>query len=206
MLRIWGRISSINVQKVAWAAGEAGVDFERIDAGLQFGINRTPEYLAKNPNGLVPTIEDDDVVLWESNAIVRYLAARYGAGALWPEDPVVRARTDMWMDWASVTLYPAFSPAFHNLFRAPAAERDPAVVAAACRKTEPLVAILDAHLGRSPFVGGETFTMGDIIAGVMAHRWLHLPIEREARPNLESWYRSIAARPAAGAALALPLR
>lgn len=205
MLKIWGRISSINVQKVVWAAGEVGQPFERIDAGLHFGINKTPEYLAKNPNGLVPTLEDGDLVLWESGAIVRYLAARYGAGTLWPEDPVVRARADMWMEWSAVTLNPAFGPAFYNLVRAPVAERDPAAAAASVNKTEPLVAILDAHLSRSPFVGGNAFTMGDIIAGVMAHRWLHLPVEREPRPHLESWYRSIASRPAAAAALALPL-
>jgi glutathione S-transferase len=205
MLKIWGRISSINVQKAVWAAGEAGLAFERVDAGLQFGIVKTPEYLAKNPNGMIPVIEDGDVVLYESNAIVRYLAARYASGTLWPEDPAARARTDLWMDWASLTLNPAFGPAFYHLVRAKDADRDPNLATASVAKTEPLVAILDAHLGRHPFVGGDTFTMGDIVVGVMAHRWLNLPAAREPRPYVESWYRSVAARPAAAAALALPL-
>lgn len=205
MLKIWGRVSSINVQKVVWAAGEVGQAFERIDAGLKFGIVKTPEYLAKNPNGLVPTLEDGPFVMWESNAIVRYLAATYGAGTLWPTDPKARALADMWMDWASVMLNPAFSAAFMQLFRTPPQERDPAVIEASRAKTEPVVAILEAHLSRQPFVAGDSFTMGDIIVGVMAHRWLHLPLEREPRPHFESWYRSLAARPAAAAALALPL-
>lgn len=112
MLTIWGRISSVNVQKVVWAAGEVGQPFERIDVGGRFGGTREPAYLAKNPNGQIPTLEDGEVVIWESNSIVRYLAARYGAGWIWEEEPARRAEADRWMDWMLSELQPAMTPAF----------------------------------------------------------------------------------------------
>ena len=206
MTKIWGRLSSINVQKVVWCAGEVGMPFERIDAGLAFGINNTPEYMAKNPNGLVPLLEEEDGwTLWESNAIVRYLAARHSAGDLWPEDPRERALADRWMDWQATAFTPAFVAAFMGLVRTPAEKRDEAAIAAAMKKGEPFAAILDEHLGRNAYVGGNRFTMGDIPAGCIAHRWLNLPAERAPRPNLERWYNDIVSRPAAAAVLTTPL-
>ncbi len=146
MIRIWGRLNSVNVQKVVFAAREAGVAFERIEAGGPFGIVKTPEYQAKNPNGLIPLLEDGDFVLWESNAIVRYLCAKYAHATLYPEPLAARADADRWMDWQATTLQPAMGPAFMQLIRAPAAERNTAAIEESARKTEPLMAVLDAQL------------------------------------------------------------
>lgn len=146
MLKIWGRSNSINVQKVLWCCDELGAPFERVDAGGAFGITREPEYLALNPNGLVPTISDGDLVLWESNAIVRYLAARHGMGTLCPEDLAQRADADRWMDWQLGTLWANFRPAFIGLVRTPPENRDRASIATAVGNTAESLAILDAHL------------------------------------------------------------
>src|ERR1700750_3052032 len=126
MLKIWGRRNSINVQKVLWALEEMQVAYEQIEAGMEFGVNNTPDFLAKNPNGLVPTLEDGDLVLWESNTIVRYLAARYGKGSLWADDPAARARSERWMDWMLTRLLPALTPPFWNLIRTPPERRNQA--------------------------------------------------------------------------------
>jgi glutathione S-transferase len=205
MLRIWGRLSSINVQKVVWAADELGLDYERRDAGGAFGIVSTPEYRRMNPNGLVPVIEDDGFVLWESNAIVRYLAAKHGEGALWPRDLQVRAEADRWMDWGITTFIPAMRDAFWQLVRTPAEKRDAQAVEASRAASEKAAAILDAHLAGRAFVAGERFTPGDIVMGVAAHRWLRLPLPREPRPGMERWYASLKARPGAARVLSTPL-
>lgn len=195
MLRIWGRLSSVNVQKVVWCADELGLAWERIDAGGRFGRNDTPEYLAMNPNGLVPVIEDDGFVLYESNAIVRYLAARGGTAALWPQAPRERADADRWMEWQSTAYTPAMGPAFMQLVRTPAGERDAAAIEASRAKAEKLSAILDAHLADRAFLAAGRFTTADIVVGCAAHRWLHLPLERTPRPNLERWYAQLKSRP-----------
>jgi glutathione S-transferase len=195
MLRIWGRLSSVNVQKVVWCADELGIAYERIDAGGKFGVNDTPQYLAMNPNGLVPVIDDDGFVLYESNAIVRYLARRSGATSLWPQDDRERADVDRWMEWQSTGYTPAMGPAFMQLVRTPADKRDAAAVEASRSKSEKHAAILDAHLADRRCLTGERFTIADVVVGCATHRWLHLPIARIARPNLERWYAEIAARP-----------
>lgn len=205
MLTIWGRISSVNVQKAVWAAGEVGQAFERIDLGGPFGGNREPGYLAKNPNGQIPVLEDGEVCIWESNSIVRYLAARYGAGWIWEEDPAQRSEADRWMDWMIAELQPAMTPAFWGLVRLPADKRDPAVIAASIANTELRMDILEAHLRKRGFLGGERFGMADIVVGTGVHRWLNLPVSRTERPNLQRWYEVIAARPAAKPALPLPV-
>ena len=196
-LKIWGRLSSVNVQKVVWCADEIGIEYERVDAGGKFGLNDTPQYLAMNPNGLVPVIEDDGFVLYESNAIVRYLAARSGATSLWPEDPRARADVDRWMEWQSTGYTPAMWAAFMQLIRTAPEKRDVGAIDASRVKSEKHSAILDAHLGANRYLTGERFTVADIVVGCAAHRWLNLPIERASRPNLERWYQEIAARPSA---------
>ena len=188
MLRVWGRNNSINVQKVMWAVGELGLAHERIDAGGAFGGLDTPEYGRLNPNRRVPTVEDGDVVVWESNACVRYLAARYGAGTLWPEDPGRRARADMWMDWQGSTLLPDMTVVFWGLIRTPEAERDHAKIAAAVERLGTTWRILDEHLASRRFVAGEALTIGDIPVGAGCYRYYGLPIERPALPNLAAWY------------------
>lgn len=205
MLKIWGRITSINVQKVVWCADELGLDFERTDVGGSFGGNDTPAYLAMNPNGLVPVIDDDGFILYESNAIVRHLAASRGAGTLWPAEARARADTDRWMEWQSTGFTPAMWGAFWQLVRTPAEKRDAALVESSRAKTEKHAAILDAHLGGRRFLTGEAFTAADIVVGCAAHRWLHMPVQRVARPNLERWYAELRSRPASRQVTSLPV-
>lgn len=196
MLKVWGRNNSINVQKVMWAVGELGVAHERIDVGGAFGGLDTPDYGALNPNRLVPTIEDDGAVLWESNAVVRYLAARYGAGSLWPEDPTGRARADIWMDWAITKLGPDMTIVFWGLVRTPPEKRDSGAIEAAADRLGPIFGILDDHLSGRPFVAGEQLTMGDIPVGAFCYRYHSLPIKRPGLPALEAWYARLQERPA----------
>ncbi len=205
MLQIWGRSNSINVQKVLWCCGELGIPYHRVDVGGPFGINREPEYLRLNPNGLVPTISDGGFVLWESNAIVRYLAAKHGMGALCPEDLAERADADRWMDWQMGTLWANFRPVFVGLVRTPPDKRDRAYIATAIRKTDESWAMLDAHLAARDYVTGPAFTMADIPLGVTAHRWFNLDIERSPTPNLEAWYERLRDRAPYRANVMLPL-
>jgi glutathione S-transferase len=188
MLRVWGRNNSINVQKVMWTVGELGLEHERIDAGGAFGGLDTSEYGRLNPNRRVPTVEDGEVVAWESNACVRYLAARYGAGTLWPEDPGERARSDMWMDWQASTLLPDMTVVFWGLIRTPEDQRDQAAIQAAAKRLGSLWPVVDAWLATRRFVAGNAFTMGDIPVGAACYRYHGLPIERPSLPNVEAWY------------------
>ena len=188
MLKVWGRNNSINVQKVMWTVGELGLTHERIDAGGAFGGLDTPDYGALNPNRLVPTIEDDGAVLWESNAIVRYLAARHGAGSLWPEDAAARARADRWMDWSITTLGPDMRVVFWGLVRTPPEQRDSGAIESAADRLGPLWGILDDQLTGRAFVAGDALTMGDIPVGANFYRYHSLPIRRPRLPALEEWY------------------
>lgn len=196
MLRIWGRISSVNVQKVVWCADELGLDYERLDVGGKFGGNDTAEYLAMNPNGLVPVIQDDGFVLYESNAIVRYLCARHGAHTMWPEDLRRRADVDRWMEWQSTGYTPAMWGAFWQLIRTAPEKRDAAMVESSRARSEKHSAILDAHLASRRFLTGDDFSAADIVVGCAAHRWLNMPLQRQPRPNLERWYQELKSRPA----------
>jgi glutathione S-transferase len=196
MLKIYGRNTSSNVQKAMWAIGELNLKYERLDVGGAFGKNKEPEYLAMNPNGLVPTLMEGDFVLWESNAIVRYLARVYGAGTLEPSDQKEIARANQWMDWQLSVVGPAIFHAFWGLIRTPAEQRDLAAIAESQRKTTEAMRILDAQLSRTAYVAGERFSMGDIPVGVMAYRFRQLCPERPALPHLERWYAAIAQRPA----------
>ena len=205
MLKIWGRISSVNVQKVVWAADEMGLEYERIDAGGAFGKTKSPEYLAMNPNSLVPVIDEDGFVLYESNAIVRYLAGRYSKGTLWPEDLRKRADVDRWMEWQSTSFTPAMRDAFWQLIRTPADKRDLGAVERSRAECERLAGILDAHFARHRYLTENGFTAADIVVGCAAHRWLLLPLQRESRPNLQRWYDEIRSRPGAKQVTSLPL-
>ena len=205
MLRIWGRSNSINVQKVLWCCGELYVPYHRVDVGGPFGGNREPEYLRLNPNGLVPTISDGGFVLWESNVIVRYLAAKHGMGTLCPEDLAVRADADRWMDWQMGTLWANFRPAFVGLIRTLPEKRDRDDIATAISRTAENLAMLDAHLAARDYVTGPAFTMADIPLGVTAYRWFNLEIERPPMPNLEAWYERLCARSPYKATVMLPL-
>ena len=194
MLKVWGRNTSSNVQKVMWAVAELGLEHERFDIGGAFGKNREPAYLAMNPNGLVPTLQDGDFILWESNAIIRYLAREYGDQKLEGADARTRARANQWMDWQLSVLGPAITPAFWGLIRTPPEKRDTAAIAAAQSKTTEAMKILDAQLGRTDFVAGDAFTMGDIPVGVMTYRYWQLVPERPQLPHLQVWYAALQKR------------
>ena len=196
MIKIWGRNTSVNVQKVMWAVGELKLAHERIDVGGAFGKNREAAYLAMNPNGLVPTLEEDDFILWESNTIVRYLAAKYGAGTLEPPDLRARARAQSWMDWQLSVAAPAIHGLFWGLVRTPPEKRDPAAIEASREKTLAALKILDAQLAKTRFVAGETLSMGDIPVALMAYRFRRLTDERTGIDNVERWFAEIEVRPA----------
>lgn len=196
MLKILGRATSGNVQKLTWICDEMGVPFQREDIGGPFGKNREPAYLALNPNGTVPTLDDDGFILWESNACTRYLAAKYSAGRICPSDPKARAASDRWMDWQLTVLGPAAGPVFLGLIRTPPEKRDMAAINAARDRFSAAMKILDAQLGKTAYVAGPEFTMGDIPVGIFTYRWFALPIERETYPNAKRWYDGLAQRPA----------
>jgi glutathione S-transferase len=196
MLRIWGRTNSINVQKVLWCCHELGLDYDRIDAGLHFGVTQTPEYSAMNPNRLVPTIEDGDVKLWESNVIVRYLAHKYGAGRICPADIATRFDAERWMDWQATVFWPVLRPLFIALIRTAATDRDTTVISKAEALSLSAVRILEQRLEDRTFLAGDAFTMGDIPAATTVHRWYSLDIERPELPNVRRWYHLMCARTA----------
>jgi glutathione S-transferase len=206
MLTIYGRTNSVNVQKVLWCLAEVGVPYERIDAGLAHGKNTEPWYLELNPNGRVPLLTDGAFSLWESNTIVRYLAAKHGMGSLCPASLEARALAERWMDWQLSTLIDPVSTVFQNLVRRPPEQRDRAAVQRATITANRAMALLDAHLERQPYVAGACFTMGDIPAGAVAHRWLEIPgIERPELPALRAWRARLAERPGFRAHVMLPL-
>ena len=206
MLKLWGNADSVNVQKVMWCCEEIGVAYERIDAGRHFGVVNTPEFLAMNPNGLVPTIEDDGYVVWESNTIIRYLTAKHAAGTLWPIDVMARADADRWMDWANSTLWPTMVPLFRAIMRTPPALQDPAVIEQARLASFEVLSLLDAHLAHHTYIGGDGFTMADIAMGCGVWRWMVLPVERPPLANLQRWFELLAARTAYRKVVMVPLQ
>ncbi|HET7478772.1 MAG TPA: glutathione S-transferase [Rubrobacteraceae bacterium] len=196
MIEVWGRSNSVNVQKVLWCLGELELPFDRHDAGGLYGKNKEPEFLSRNPVGLVPLVSDDGFDLWESNTIVRYLCAKYGEGGLWPEDPAARALSDKWMDYQLGTVFPAFRETLLGLVRTPPEDRNPETIAASVKATAETLRVLDAHLEGGEYVAGETLTTGDIALGSTVYRWLELEIDRPPLPNLEAWHDRLTRRPA----------
>jgi glutathione S-transferase len=188
MLKIWGRANSINVQKVLWCCGELGLEYERIDAGNEFKVNKTTEYRALNPNGLVPTIEDGHVKLWESNVIVRYLAHKKGNGRLCPADIGTRFDAERWMDWQATTFWPVLRPLFIELIRTPPAKRDAEIISKGKNLSLAAARILNDRLADRTFLAGDLFSMGDIPAAATVHRWYALDIEHPELRNLQRWY------------------
>ena len=203
MPHLWGRLSSINVRKVVLCAQVLGLELPRTDAGLSYGVVDSPDYRARNPNGLVPLLVDGDFTLWESNTIVRYLCAK--TGKLYPQDLQRRFNAERWMDWQQTTLNRAGSPAFVQWFRTPAERRDASLIAQSIAATEPLFAMLDAHLAQHAFMAGDELTMADIPIACEVHRWWGLPQARPTWPHLERWYAAWLAMPASRGVLDLPL-
>lgn len=195
-MKIWGRANSINVQKVLWAAEECGVAYERTDVGGAFGGNDQAWYLKMNPNGVVPTIDDGGRIIWESNSAVRYLAARYAVGTLWPVDPGPRSEADRWMDWQLSTISDPMRQVFWGLIRTAPERRDMAAIARAAEDCGKLFARLDGHLADRPYVAGSHLTMGDIPVGCFAYRYFALDIQRPELKHLRAWHDRLATRPA----------
>jgi glutathione S-transferase len=204
MLKIWGRNTSSNVQKVLWALGEMKLPFERVDVGGAFGKTKDDFYLAMNPNSLVPTLEEEDgFTLWESNSIIRYLAAKHANRTLEPADLRLRATAQKWMDWQLSVLAPAITPVFWGLIRTPPEQRDAKAITTGKEKTIAAAKIMDAQLGRTAYLAGNDFSYGDIPVGIMIYRYMQLIQERPATPHLDRWYAAISSRAAFKAQVAV---
>jgi glutathione S-transferase len=199
MIKVWGRRDGSNVIKAMWCIGELGLAHERIDWGGKFGGNDDPAYLAKNPNGRLPTIEEEDGwCVWESGAVIRSLSAKHDMGGLYPADPRARADADRWMDWSSLNLAPFNQVYLDYHFRLSPEERDIEKVKAAVKATTPRMDVLNAHLATRQFVGGDRLTIGDIPAGALTHRWMTWTPKdlRPSHPHVEAWYARLCERPA----------
>jgi len=197
MLTIWGRTTSINVQTVMWAVGELGLEHERIDAGGIYGVVDTPEYRRMNPNGLVPVLQDGELTMFESAAIVRYLGGQYGNEAFWPREARRRAALDVWAEWAKATFYPVITyDLFLPLVRQRPQERNKAALEAATVRMEKLARIADERLADGGWLGGEALTFADIMLGALLYRYFTLEFERADTPHLEAYYRRLTGRPA----------
>ena len=197
MLKILGRKTSSNVQKVLWACGEMELDFEREDIGGPFGGNDQDKYLALNPNGLVPTIiEEDGFTLWESNSCTRYLTKKFDFGGIYPKDSKILADAERWMDWQLTVCSPSLVPVFRGLIRTPAEKRDIPAINKARDGLSKSMSMLDTNLANRQYMTGSKFSIGDIPVGIAAYRWFEMPIEREDYPNLKRWFDLLAERPA----------
>ncbi len=205
MLKVWGRRNSANVQKVLWLIGELGLDHEVIAAGGAFGGLDTPAFLAMNPHGRIPVLEDGGLVAWESHTILRYIAARYGEGRFWDADPAVRARQEGWMDWTQTDLQPAFiGGVFWGYYRTPERQRNWPAINASLRQCAVLFARLDDALAGSPYLGGDEPSLADTAAGSALYRYYELDIERADLQNVAAWYERLRARPAYQAHVMVP--
>jgi glutathione S-transferase len=195
MLKIWGRRSSFNVQKVMWLVGELGLAHLHVPAGGSFGGLNEPEFRALNPHGRVPVVQDGDLVVWESHAILRYLAAKHGHGTFWFDDPAGRSLVDRWMDWSQTTLQPDFLEGlFWGYYRTPEAQRDwPAIHRSLARCAEHY-GLLDGVLANRPFIIGERLSLADIPIGASLYRYFELDIDRPHLPNVQAWYRRLQER------------
>ncbi len=196
-MKIWGRANSVNVQKVLWCCRELDLAYERIDAGMQFGRNSEPAYLAMNPNGRIPTLVDGDFVLWESNSVMRYLTLAYGKrSTLYPDAPKTRAAVDRWLDWTLSTLQPVDRPVFWALVRTPVEQRDMKAIQKDADAEAVQWRIVDAQLATRRFIEGEQFTLADIALGAYARRWLGVEgIVKPQLPHLERWFAQFSGRP-----------
>ena len=207
MLKVWGRKNSVNVQKVLWCTDELGLNYERIDAGMQYGRNNEPDYLRLNPNGRIPTLEDGDYVLWDSNSILRYLAMQYDpSGTLYPPEPRARAAIDRWLDWSLSTLQPAEVPLFWGMIRTPPEQRDMAKLQTTANAVGQLWVIIDTHLQGRAYMEGTAFSLADIVLGALCRRYLGLDgITRPELTQLNRWYETLTTRPAFQQHIAGPL-
>jgi glutathione S-transferase len=203
-LTLWGRLSSCNVQKAMWLLEELALPYAHVNAGGDFGGLDDPAYIAMNPHGRVPTLKDGEVVVWESEAILRYLAARYGAPALWSDDAAERAAVDQWLAWTAAALYRDWIDLFWARVRTPPERQDAETIEALRHRTADRYGFLDSQLAARPYIAGDAFSLADIAAGMTLYRWYEMPIERPALPRLEAWYARLRERPAYRKAVCIP--
>lgn len=197
MLKIWGRRTSFNVQKVMWLIGELAIDHEQISVGGKFGGLDTAEFLAMNPHGRIPVISDNGINVWESHAILRYLAATYGKGKFWSEDAAARSQADCWMDWSQATLQPdMLNGLFWGFYRTPEPERNLPAIKDSIQRYSKHFLLLDKILSKQPYLGGSTLTLADIPAGATLYRYYEMDIERPKVPNVVAWYQRLQERAA----------
>ena len=197
MLKVWGRRNSFNVQKVLWLVGELGLAHDHVPAGGSFGGLDAPAFREMNPHGRVPVIQDDGIVVWESHAILRYLAARCGGDKLWARDPADRARVDGWMDWSQTSRQPDFfNGLFWGYYRTPAARRDWPAIRRSLHRCAAHFLLLDGVLANRPFLTGDQLSLADIPAGTSLYRYFDLDLERPDLPNVTVWYHRLQQRPA----------
>jgi glutathione S-transferase len=194
MLKIWGRTSSLNVQKVLWCCVELGVPFERVDWGGSFGGNDDPSYRAMNPHGRVPTIKDGERIVWESNTVIRYLCATRGSGGLYPSDAAGRSEIERWMDWQLAALNPAMTTLLIGYYRTPPKERNLVSLENARKQAIENWTLIDRWLEGRDYLTGSAFTLADVGNGILVHRWHSYPIERPTLPRLKAWYDRLAER------------
>jgi glutathione S-transferase len=205
MLTVWGRRSSFNLQKVMWLVGELGLAHRHLELGGRFGGLDTPEFRAKNPHGRVPVIDDGGTIVWESHAILRYLAARYGQGSFWSEDAATRSLADRWMDWSQTALQPDFLVGvFWGFYRTPEPQRDWRAIKERIAKCMRHFELLDRLLADRAFMLGDRLSLADIPIGTNLYRYFNLEIERPAVRNVEAWYRRLQERPAYRAHVMVP--
>ncbi len=197
MLTVWGRRSSANVQATMWCIAELDLPVTRIDAGHTYGVVDTPDYLAMNPNGLVPVLLDQGCEpLWETGAILRYLAARYGHDPFWPRDLAERAQVDKWAEWAKVTVSARLlGPVFWRLIRTAPRDQDPAAIAGAMADLSKVLDIAEARLARQPYLAGEAFTLADVQFGHLLFRYFDIPVARPEHPAIRRYYDRLVTRP-----------
>jgi glutathione S-transferase len=205
MLKIWGRTTSSNVQKVLWCCGELGLEYERVDLGGPFGGNQDSEYLAMNPNGRVPTVKDGDLVMWESNTICRYLCATRNGDRLYPKEPKARTHVERWMDWQLASVGPPMGTLLFGLIRTPPEQRDHSAIEAARRTALGAWTIIEDALDGGPYLAGEQLTLAEITLGTLVYRWHAFPIERPLLKNLKAWYERMRQRPAFKQYIEIPI-
>jgi len=181
-----------------WCIGELGIPYERIDAGLHYGVVGTPEYLAMNPNGTIPTLQDGgNEPIWETSSILRYLSERYGSDQFWPKDTMTRARVDKWAEWSKLNIAQKFTgPVFWQVVRTAPSKRDPVAIRDGMDALSHFLDIAEVQLSRHSYLSGEDFTMADIQFGHCLYRYYHIDIERAEHPGIHQYYEALAERPA----------
>jgi glutathione S-transferase len=192
MLKIWGRTTSSNVQKVLWTCAELDIPFERVDWGGPFGGNDDPAYRAMNPNGLVPTVRDGDLIIWESNTICRYLCAKHGGEHLHPTNWAKRSHVERWMDWQLAAVTPPMAAMLLGYYRTPPEKRDPAALETARQRAAEYWKMVESQLARGDYLAGDALTLADICVGIWGYRWHAYPIERPSLPRLKAWCERLA--------------